>query len=484
MTNQVELRIPVSVDKSHLVTLGRKMYAKSIDLLRELVNNAYDADATEVKISLTREKIVVEDNGSGMDLKGLQQYFTIGPREKAINNISPILKRKRIGELGIGKFSSLGAATKFEIITRKGEFLGHAVFDQKEWDRSSDDWSVPLIRGINKSEPNGTSIVLFDIEQQFTPQEIADRLRTSVPLNEKDFRVFINGVELKSIFIHGRRIKVDIKTQFGEIEGQLIIADKPQRLEIAGIECKVKNVMITKSLFGFEGFGHGINRIAGYVNADFLLFNSARDNFLANTEEYRVFYKCMKDELSKATKILKMQEDDKQLKQSSEALRKASQLIDKAFRSIPELTPVMNVNVSSSHKNITDLPEIVSSAWRKRSPKGKVSTRDVVNPRSEYKIPHVNPITEDKVLKRIKSDLGIRYGFVNEGLEGVASYFMDDAIWVNREHKLYKYNCRNIDQEVGHLVRILMAETVMLTQPADARQAYEREIKLLSAAYV
>ena len=41
--------LPVTVDKSHLVTIGERLYSESIELIRELVNNAYDADATEVK---------------------------------------------------------------------------------------------------------------------------------------------------------------------------------------------------------------------------------------------------------------------------------------------------------------------------------------------------------------------------------------------------------------------------------------------------
>jgi hypothetical protein len=40
--------LPVTVDKSHLITIGERLYSESIELIRELVNNAYDADAAEV----------------------------------------------------------------------------------------------------------------------------------------------------------------------------------------------------------------------------------------------------------------------------------------------------------------------------------------------------------------------------------------------------------------------------------------------------
>jgi len=48
--------------------IGERLYGESIELVRELVNNAYDADATRVNIQINKDKIVVEDNGNGMDL--------------------------------------------------------------------------------------------------------------------------------------------------------------------------------------------------------------------------------------------------------------------------------------------------------------------------------------------------------------------------------------------------------------------------------
>src|SRR5258708_35500339 len=71
-------RLPVTIDKSHLVAIGERLYAESVELLRELVNNAYDADASEVHVQLSEHEISVSDNGSGMDLEGLKQYFNIG----------------------------------------------------------------------------------------------------------------------------------------------------------------------------------------------------------------------------------------------------------------------------------------------------------------------------------------------------------------------------------------------------------------------
>lgn len=89
--------LPITVDKSHLITIGEKLYSQSIELLRELVNNAYDVDATEVEVSISEDMIVVKDNGSGMDLEGLKQYFNIGSPEKKLHPKSQKFKREKIG---------------------------------------------------------------------------------------------------------------------------------------------------------------------------------------------------------------------------------------------------------------------------------------------------------------------------------------------------------------------------------------------------
>jgi len=51
--------IQVSFDKSHIVTIGEKLYGESMELVRELVCNAYDADATRVWIEMKYEATLV-----------------------------------------------------------------------------------------------------------------------------------------------------------------------------------------------------------------------------------------------------------------------------------------------------------------------------------------------------------------------------------------------------------------------------------------
>lgn len=94
MREEATLRIPVTVDKSHIIALGERLYGESIELVRELVNNAYDADAARVNVQINKDNIVVEDDGNGMTLEGLKEYFNIGSPQKRLLKKSPDLPGK------------------------------------------------------------------------------------------------------------------------------------------------------------------------------------------------------------------------------------------------------------------------------------------------------------------------------------------------------------------------------------------------------
>ena len=128
--------IPITFDKSHLTTIGTRLYAESLDLVRELAVNAYDADATRVNINLTETQLSVEDDGSGMNREGLTQYFTIGSDFKKLNPVTPLLKRQRIGEFGIGKFAVLSLCNRFSIFTKKNGYAATVLFDKEQFETS------------------------------------------------------------------------------------------------------------------------------------------------------------------------------------------------------------------------------------------------------------------------------------------------------------------------------------------------------------
>lgn len=98
--------------------LGRGLYRSFATVIAEAVSNAWDAEATEVKIIINDRGLVVEDNGKGMDSVDFQNRFlNVGySRRDDKHNKS---KRNVIGRKGIGKLAMLSISEKVTIISKK-----------------------------------------------------------------------------------------------------------------------------------------------------------------------------------------------------------------------------------------------------------------------------------------------------------------------------------------------------------------------------
>ena len=221
--------ISVTVDKSHLITIGEKLYAESIELIRELVNNAYDADATTVRIALADDRIEVADNGTGMDLAGLKQYFNIGSTEKRTHARSARLGRDRIGQFGIGKFASLAACGSFTVNTQQGGFAATVTFDKEQWARQGESWELPLtIHAADPKRGDGTAVTLARLTRRFDPEEVERRLIEAVPLKADEFSVILNGKPVHPRIYPGQRLPFLEGTPFGPVHGEIVLLPSSQ----------------------------------------------------------------------------------------------------------------------------------------------------------------------------------------------------------------------------------------------------------------
>ena len=93
----------LSVDKKIILLLSASTYENFPRALRELVSNAYDADATRLEIRISDEHSVIEikDNGSGMTPSEFEFFLRIAGNNQERSRTTP-LGRKRIGQFGIG----------------------------------------------------------------------------------------------------------------------------------------------------------------------------------------------------------------------------------------------------------------------------------------------------------------------------------------------------------------------------------------------
>ena len=228
MSNEAS-HLTITVDKSHILSLGERLYEQSIELIRELVNNAYDADATRVDVTVSGKEIVVADNGEGMDMAGLKQYFNVGSDVKLLHPKSPRFGRDRIGQFGIGKFASLAAASRFEITTQKEAFSARAVFDRTRWLEQGDSWVIPLTRlEPDPARGNGTIVRLVDLKRVFKPEDVTQRIAEGVPIRAKNFAVYVNRYRVTPRRWSGNRMPVMEGTKYGIIHGEIVILGASQ----------------------------------------------------------------------------------------------------------------------------------------------------------------------------------------------------------------------------------------------------------------
>ena len=77
----------MSFDPQTIKHLGIRMYSTLAPALAEIISNAYDADATNVTITLTEEngsprEIRIEDDGTGLSYNEINSKFLVIGRNK------------------------------------------------------------------------------------------------------------------------------------------------------------------------------------------------------------------------------------------------------------------------------------------------------------------------------------------------------------------------------------------------------------------
>jgi len=477
--------LPVTVDKSHLVTIGERLYAESIELIRELVNNAYDADATLVKVTLTPESITVEDNGAGMDLEGLRQYFVIGSQEKIMRPKSPVFKRDRIGQFGIGKFATLSACRRFIVTTQKADFAARVSFDKEEWSRRESEWRLPLeVLMPDPEREDGTTVALVGLTKQFDLQDVERKLVEGVPLKAANFAVLLNGVPVRPKSFSGHRIPFLEGTEFGPVTGEIIVLPaSAASLENLGIEVRVKQVTVRRELFGAETWGKVAARIRGEVNADFLPVTSDRTGFVLDSPEYLAFREVMGRVMNETRSVITRLTGRGERRAASRALREALERISRSLVRNPAFSPFGSLPVGESG----------GMGGAAAIPFSRAASPDVTGQkpaahrasRQRKKTTKVKRLTPDAVVRRLKvGQAGISCCLDHFGEDGSECFSEGTIVYINRDHPLYKREAKKADTHTMHIARLLTQEIALMKDPRNPRQAFERQSKLLRDAFI
>lgn len=288
--------------------LGIQMYSTLPPVIAELVSNAYDAEAKEVKIHLFDEgnkKIIVEDDGHGMSFQEINDKFLLIGRNRRVTEDSQMSesgKRYVIGKKGLGKLAFFGIAEHIRIDTVRDN--KQTIFEL-DWDdiRKINESENPglanklyapklLEKEVEVDKKQGTRMVLSRIKRksEFSPEHLAMSLAKAFQIfNESDFKVTIyhnaedepvkvsNELRYKYIDISfewnfPKELKQKTDYRFADvIKGKLISAKDTVPSDMRGVALFSRGKLVNNYNFlDVKATSHGYSYITGWLDVDFI----------------------------------------------------------------------------------------------------------------------------------------------------------------------------------------------------------------------
>ncbi len=224
--------------------LGIQMYDRVSAVLAELVANAYDADASQVKITLpfgqylARKvegqiedqgfEIVIEDDGGGMTEQEVNDYYlNVGyNRRVKRSEQTPKYNRRVMGRKGIGKLAPFGICREVEVKTAGGPLTDHGYavsnlilnLDEILDDNGHDDSNVapyhpkPGPQDGDYAGSPGTKLILRRFDRRRVPsrEELDRQLAARFGLSQVDWKVWLKDGSGKDEPIELGSLKVDV----------------------------------------------------------------------------------------------------------------------------------------------------------------------------------------------------------------------------------------------------------------------------------
>ncbi|MBX3678941.1 MAG: ATP-binding protein [Rhodocyclaceae bacterium] len=279
--NKASLRFQVD---SRLATLLSQEYASTEKALKELVDNAWDADAELVSVALpppmSDAPIVITDDGCGMTEEELRRHYLFIATDRRSRRGERTAGKNRLikGRKGIGKFAGLMAASVMTLETRaRGRLCGFTL-------RLEDLARVEDIEQLDiafRSEPcdaelHGTAITLTGLHQGLAYPD-ANKLRQVLLQDygrQDDFRITVDGKQLDVDDVSGSyNESVRELPVVGSVKLRFAISDGRTGLRQPGITLRVDGKSVGKPrFFGLDGLDDFppklLRKLYGEVDAD------------------------------------------------------------------------------------------------------------------------------------------------------------------------------------------------------------------------
>jgi hypothetical protein len=298
---QVGMNAELKVHPSFFREFATKTWISPNDIVKELIENAFDEDATQVVVTIQSNGTVTIEDNAGMDNDDMEKFLLLGSPHKVHDYISPKLKRIRTGRYGTGRLSFLTSFEKMKIRTKSNNFNLSVLIDSSTVDRLFS--GNAKLETLNESPlmRDGTELTLMNPKVPIDIFRLSKEVRKLAILRQPMFEVYIknaddfkewdfNGAQLiKAPDIQGHRIPINLDN--GKITGEIVISRRPLSDDEKGIAIMVGSHIVVRSSFGFDT---KFKRVTGYIRCNSLTSRFADKSALIEDEEYDRFNQIMR----------------------------------------------------------------------------------------------------------------------------------------------------------------------------------------------
>jgi histidine kinase/DNA gyrase B/HSP90-like ATPase len=291
----------LKVHPSFFREFATKTWISPYEIVRELIENAFDEDATNVLVTvLDNGNVVIEDN-AGMNSNSMDKFLILGSPHKAEETLSPKLKRLRTGRYGTGRLSFLTSFDQMKIKTRLDDFSKTIAIDGNTLEELIT--GRAKLREIKESKlsRNGTEILLIGSKISIDINKLYKEIKKLSILKYPLFEVYIKSANsikewdmsdsqvIRSPDIQGYKLEVNLDNP--RTTGEITIARRPLGQDEKGIAIMVGNHVVLRSTFGFD---NKLSRVTGYVKCDELTSRFADKSALIENDTYSAFNQNVK----------------------------------------------------------------------------------------------------------------------------------------------------------------------------------------------
>lgn len=252
--------LKINIDLNVLNHLGIGLYSNTPAVLTEIVANAWDADAAQVRIDIipAEDSIVIYDDGCGMSYEELQDKFlTVGYARREKGGAITDKGRQCMGRKGIGKLAMFSLANDLRLVSRRssGELNGFSVNvqDLKKKIEDGVEYEPALIEKFLPHEivSNGTVITLTNLNKQVNKTESYLRKRIA-----RRFSVLSDGYGFE-VIINGRAVTLRDRGFYSDVQFLWTFGDYQKDLESL-CDNRVKS-------YHFDGILSSGEKINGFI---------------------------------------------------------------------------------------------------------------------------------------------------------------------------------------------------------------------------